>query len=147
MSIRLNWASIHYSGCPAACRCWSSHVEQRERFSTSHLPAGAHSSLENQVSLFGRRLEATIRAAGRGSLTVSLGTDRRSLFITFSSCMDSFSAGTQHTPSGGEAVYRFQYSRSDSKSNPEGMWVIIELGSPALLKNVANCSWKYIFLK
>lgn len=59
-----NWfsrSSIHYSGCPAVCRCRSSHVEPRER-SSSHLPAGAHSSLENQVSLLnGRRLEAMTR--------------------------------------------------------------------------------------
>lgn len=54
----LNTAFIHFSHCPVVCRCWSSHVEQRERSSTSPLPAGAHSSLENQVSpLIRRRLQ------------------------------------------------------------------------------------------
>lgn len=61
MSSLLMRASIHCSGCPV-CRCWSSHVEQRKRSFTPHLPAGAHSSLENQVSLLnGRLLEARIR--------------------------------------------------------------------------------------
>ena len=126
MSSRLNWASIHSSGCPAVCRCWSSHVEQRERSSTSHLPAGAHSSLENQVSPFwiGDAFGGDDSvAAGRG-ITRCVSGDRREVSIyQVSITPDSLSADRRCA--GGEAVYRLQYPQSDHKNNPEAMWVIM----------------------
>lgn len=102
-------------------------MEQRERVSTSHLPAGAHSSLENQVSLLnGRRLQATVRAVGSvRSLSLVPGDAAGSLYLsTFHNRPTGLLSVDTHC-AGGEAVYGLQHPQSDRKNNPQGMWVII----------------------
>lgn len=78
-------------------------MEQRERFFTSHLPAGARSSLEDQVSpVLDGRLMIVTHFVSEGRLEVSYR-----LFFFFKSWLTQF--------------------KSDHKknNNPEGLLVII----------------------
>lgn len=120
VSVKLHLRSLQ-SG-PAVCRCWSSHVEQRERVSTSHLPAGAHSSLENQV-------RSPDPGDPAGSLHLRTFTNRPTGLLS----VDTHCAG-------GEAVCGLQHPLSDRRKSARGRHV----GNDVLL--CSKCSLLHLKL-
>lgn len=105
-------------------------MEQRERSSTSPLPAGAHCSLESQVSSSDQETPSVMHAAVGPRITHFVSGDRPEVSIylvilRFFFFLLFLSLSTHYQWTHNVQEGRQLPPRSDHKNNLQAMWVII----------------------